>query len=181
MEDKMKKSMTVMFAAMVLILGNLVTLNAADALKVGIVDFQKILAESDTGKAARTEINKKGRELEDSLKSRGEEIEELKKKIDRESLVMSKEKLEEKHRELRIKINDFKSMQKNYADRFKEMEARLINQIKRNVLEIARDTGEKQGFSLILEGNEAGVIYFSEPLDITDSVIKAYNSRQTSE
>src|SRR6056297_1292422 len=103
MEDKMKKHMTVMFAALVLILGSMVPLNAADAIKVGIVDFQKILAESDTGKAARTQINKKGKELEDSLKSRGEEIEELKKKIDRESLVMSKEKLEEKHRELRIK------------------------------------------------------------------------------
>ena len=45
--------------------------------------------------------------MELELKQKGGEIEELRKQLERESMVMSKEKREEKEREIRIKLNDF--------------------------------------------------------------------------
>ena len=84
---------------------------AADAIKIGVVDFQKILDTSNPGKASQVEINNQGKQMENDLKDKGAEIEELEKKLDRESLVMSKEVREEKQREVRIKIGDFKSLE----------------------------------------------------------------------
>jgi len=173
----MKKNGMILLTAALFLFGSLIPSLAADASKIGIVDFQKILADSSTGKQAKAEINKKGKELEASLKEKGMEIEELKNKIQRESLVMSKEKREEKQRELRIKINDFKSLQKNYTEKFKQMEGRLVNKIKKEVLDIAKKIGEQQDYLMILERNEAGAIYFSDSLDITDAVIEAYNDK----
>ncbi|MEA1969791.1 MAG: OmpH family outer membrane protein, partial [Thermodesulfobacteriota bacterium] len=120
----MKKISMVLLTAVVFFVCTLTSSFAADSAKIGIVDFQKVLALSITGKNAKAEINKKGRELETDLKEKGSEIEELKKKIERESLVMSKEKREEKQRELRIRINDFKIIQKSYMKKFKQMEGR---------------------------------------------------------
>ncbi len=51
----------------------------ADIAKIGVVDFQRILETSSGGKSAQVEINKKGKAMEQTLKEKGVEIEELKK------------------------------------------------------------------------------------------------------
>ena len=43
----------------------------ADVAKIGVVSFQDILEKSDAGKMATAEINKRGKEMEASLKKRG--------------------------------------------------------------------------------------------------------------
>ena len=97
----------------------------ADVAKIGVVDFQRVLETSSAGKMAMAEINKQGKKMEADLKKKGEEIEAIKKKMEREALVMSKEMREEKEREFRININDFKVLQKKYMAEFKEHEKDL--------------------------------------------------------
>ena len=86
---------------------------AADVAKIGVINFQRILGASSAGKYAQAEINKRGKKMESDLKKKEAEIEVIKKRLEREALVMSKEMREEKEREIRININDFKIMQKN--------------------------------------------------------------------
>ena len=71
---------------------------AADVHKIGVVDFQKILEVSEAGKTAQGEVSKQGKQMETDLKDKGAEIEDFEKKIDRESLLKSKESREEKQR-----------------------------------------------------------------------------------
>jgi outer membrane protein len=148
----------------------------ADVAKIGIVNFQRILETSSAGKKAMAEVNKQGKKIEADLKAKGEAIEAKKDKLERETLVMSKEMREEKEREIRININDFKSLQKKYVAEFKEHEERLIVRIKKEVLEIIAEMGKNEGFLLILENREAGVMYFPNTIDITDRVIQKYNA-----
>ncbi len=148
----------------------------ADVAKIGIVDFQRILETSSAGKKAMAEVNKRGKKIEADLKKKGEEIEAIKKKLEREALVMSKEMREEKEREIRININDFKSLQKRYVAEFKEHEKRLVGRIQGEVLQIITEMGKKEGFLLIFEKREAGVMYSPNTIDITDRLIQKYNA-----
>jgi len=148
----------------------------ADVAKIGVVNFQDILEKSDAGKMATAEINKSGKEMEDSLKKKGEEIDAIKKKLEREALVMSKEMREEKEREIRISINDFKTLKNKYMADFKQHEARLVRDIQKEVLEIVEEMGKKEGFLIIFEKREAGVLYSPDTIDITDRLIQKYNS-----
>jgi outer membrane protein len=147
----------------------------ADVAKIGIVDFERILKTSSAGKKATAEINNQGKKIEADLKKRGEEIEATKNKLEREALVMSKEMREEKEREIRIKINDFKSLQKRYVAEFKEQEKRLVGRIQDEILAIIDEMGKQEGFLLVLEKREAGVMYSPNTIDITDRVIQKYN------
>jgi len=147
---------------------------AADS-KIGIVNFQKVLATSSAGKVAKTEINAKGKEMEATLKLKGTQLEEQKKAIDREALVMSKDKLDEKEREFRINVDDFKTMQKRFKETFQELENRLISKINRDILDLSQKMGKDGGYTLILEQNAAGVMYFPQALDLTDKLIAEYN------
>ena len=85
----------------------------ADVAKIGIVDFQKILETSHAGKAAQAEISKQGKKMENALKQKQAELQEMKRTMDREALVMSREKREEKERAFRINLNDLRTLEKN--------------------------------------------------------------------
>ena len=151
--------------------------SAADVAKIGVVDFQKILEVSNAGKTAQVEINKHGKQMETDLKDRGTEIEDIEKKIERESMVMSKEVREEKQREIRIKIGDFKALQQKYMEDFKALENRVIGKIQKEVVELVQDIGKKEGYTLIVEKRTGGVVYAPLSIDITDAVIQIYNTQ----
>ena len=53
---------------------------SADVAKIGVIDSQRILMESDAGKEVQAKINAAGKEMEAKLKELGGQIEELKKK-----------------------------------------------------------------------------------------------------
>ncbi|MBC8246955.1 MAG: OmpH family outer membrane protein, partial [Deltaproteobacteria bacterium] len=148
---------------------------AVDIAKIGVVDFQKVLSVSNAGKQAQAEINKQGKAMEEDLKKKGSEIEEIKKRLERETLVMSKENREEKEREFRIKLNDFKMLKQKYAGDFKRMEKRLVNRIQKAIFELVEEMGKKEGFLLIVEKREGGVLYYPSTIDITDRLIQNYN------
>ena len=153
------------------------TSSAADVAKIGVVDFQKILEISNSGKTGQVEINKQGKQMESDLKDRGAEIEEIEKKIEKESLVMSKELRDEKQREIRIKIGDFKALQQKYMEDFKALENRIIGQIQKEVVELVQDIGKKEGYTLIVEKRTGGVVYAPLSIDITDAVLQVYNTQ----
>ena len=131
----------------------------ADVAKIGVVDFQTILEKSDA-----------------SLKKKGQEIDETKKKLEREALVMSKEKRDEKEREIRISTNDLKILQNKYTTDLRQLEAKLVRDIQKEVVEIITKIGKKEGFLVIFEKREAGVLYSPDTIDITDRLIQDYNS-----
>ncbi len=149
---------------------------SADVAKIGIIDFQRILETSSHGKLAQSEINKKGKKMETELKAKGAAIEELQKKLERDALVMSKEMREEKEREIRIKINDIKTLQKRYLSEFRELENRVVTRIKKDVLSLVEEIGKKEGYLLIIE--KAGVLYYPNAIDLTDKLIQIYNKKE---
>lgn len=149
----------------------------ADVAKIGVVDFQRIFETSNAGKLAQSEINEHGKKMEADLKKKGAEIGELQKKLEREILVISKEVREERERELRIKTNDFKFLNKKYLRKFKEIEQKIVKRIKNDVLEIVEEIGKKEGYLIVFEKRDAGVLYSPSTIDITDKLIQKYNAK----
>lgn len=150
---------------------------AADVAKIGIIDFQKILEVSEAAKTAQFEINKQGKQMETDLKDKGAEIEAIEKKIERESLLMSKEVLEEKQREIRIKTGNFKAIQQKYLEDFKALENQSISRIQKEVVALVQDIGKNEGYTMIVEKRTSGVVYTPLFMDITDAVIQIYNAQ----
>ena len=168
------------FVATFLLFGFLAApLYGADVAKIGIVDFQRILETSSAGKIAQAEISKQGQKMEADLKERGAAIDEIKKKLEREALVMSKEMRQEREREFRIKINDLKELQKKYMAEFKLQEQRLVNRIQKDIFKLVEDVAKKGGYLLILEKREGGVLYTPKTNEITDKIIQMYNAKFT--
>ena len=148
---------------------------AADVAKIGVIDLQRILETSQAGKSIQAELKKQKENMESDLKQKGAEIEKISKRIEREAMVMSKEMREEKEREQRIKINDFKSLQKKYRSDLQNLEVQLMNQMQKDIKELVDIIGKKEGYLLII--NKFSVIYSPGSIDITNDLIKKLNAK----
>lgn len=146
-------------------------------VKIGIIDLQKILEYSKAGMTAQVEINKKGKQMESDLKDKSREIEAIEKMMERDSLIMSKDLWEEKQRERRIKVGDFKTLRQKYLEDFKALENRITSRIQKEIVALVQDVGKKEGYAMIVEKRVGGVFYSPLSMDITDSVIQIYNTR----
>ena len=148
---------------------------AADVAKIGVVDLQRVLETSNPGKTAQAEIKKQKDVMEQELKQKGAEIEQLRIQFERESMVMSKEKREEKEREGRIKLNDFKTLQQRYRSDLQSLEQKLVTELRDDVNGLVEEIGKKEGYLLII--NNFSVMYAPASIDITDQLIKQMNEK----
>jgi outer membrane protein len=149
--------------------------NAADVAKIGVVYLQRAIETSNPGKSARADIEKEKAKMLQEMKEKGAEVEALGKQLERESMVMSREKREEKEREFRIKENDFRMLGKKNNERMQELQKELINPIVKDVVALIEEIGKKEGYLLIVRSE--GVMYAPSSIDITDQLIKQINER----
>ncbi|MDY6987972.1 MAG: OmpH family outer membrane protein [Thermodesulfobacteriota bacterium] len=149
----------------------------AEVAKIGVIDFQVIIDTSNAGKRSATDMKTQGKEMEQTLKEKEAEVEELKKALEQKALVMSEEAREKKERDLRIKAIDFDSLRKRYLETLKDLNLKLSDQIKEDVFQIVEEIGKREGYLLILERRVGGVVYAPNAIDITDRVIEAYNKQ----
>ena len=149
----------------------------ADVAKIGVVDFKRVIEGSEAGKTIKAKISAQYEQMEGELKEKESEIKELKKRMDRESLVMSKEMREEKDREFRIKVNDIKMLQKKYEAELQEMNKRLMGDLVKQSQKIIAEIGKSEGYLVVID--KSAVLYSPSTIDITDEVVKRYNASYT--
>jgi len=151
--------------------------HSADVAKIGIIDFQRIMATASAGKAAQAEINKQGKKMGAELRKKQAELEEIKKRREREALVMTQDMRAEKEREFRIRVNDFRALEKDYKQKLTMLNKRLVKRLQDDMFDLVKEIGKKEGYLLIVERLEGGVVYAPNTIDITDKLIQLYNTR----
>ena len=153
----------------------------ADAVKIGVVDTQKVLDTSLLGKKMKDELKNLHTRFSADLEAKGKEIETLQteiKKLSKTEQSVSeadKEKLDNKTRKLRIKIYDAEKLKEKYQNDFKKEEIDRLKYTTRIVEKIISEIGKKEGYLLIK--NRRGTLFSPEEGDITGKVIKLLDDR----
>ena len=148
----------------------------ADTAKIGTVNFEKIFNNSAGGKAVKDRLNEESRGMNAELDKIGNEIKELQEMLskDESAGVMNKDAREDKAWERDRKIDEAKALKKRYDRKISEMQAKLINGVRRDLLKIISEYGKKEGYLLIIE--DINAVYSSPSIDITDKVIQLYDT-----
>jgi len=150
----------------------------ADEPKIGYVDLQRALNESDAGKRAKEEFKGDVDKLQAKLKKQKDDIDRLKEQLEKKALVVKEEERGGLEEDYRKKLRDF---ERNYKDSQADLQKRdneLTGVIIKELQEIIRDYGEKQGYTVILETSSSAVLYGAKSADATDAIIEQYNKRR---
>lgn len=150
----------------------------AEEPKIGYVDLQRALNESDAGKKAKEEFKVDVDKLQAKLKKQKDDIDNLKEQLEKKSLVVKEEERGNLEEEYRKKLRDF---ERNYKDSQADLQKRdneLTGSIIKDLQEVIREYGERQGYTVILENSSSAVLYGAKSADLTDEVIRMYNGRK---
>ena len=147
----------------------------ADVAKIGTVNFEKIFNSSAAGKSVKNQINEEGRGMNAELEKVQNEIKELQDLLtkDESAGVMDETAKENKRWELERKIEEVKALKKRFDRKIQELQVRLINGVRKDVLAIISDYGQKEGYLMVIE--DINVVYAPKTLDITDKIIQLYD------
>jgi outer membrane protein len=148
---------------------------SADSPKIGVVNIEKLLENSQAGKSVQSQLKAERDKLEADLKQKANDIQEADKRLQRETTVMSRETREEKERELRIKGADFQSLQKKYRNDLQDLERQLMGQLKDDINALVTDIGKKEGYTLII--SNISVLYSVPSNDLTDRLIQELDAK----
>jgi len=174
MELVMKKSFFFSTIIIVILLTYNVVL-AEDFARVGLIDFQRCLKESKEGQRVFQILKKKKDNLQKRLDAMQRELLELRKELDKQTMMLSMDAQEDKKKTIERKTRELKYL---YKDLNKEM-VRAQEKENKRIFEELRKVIEKIGsegnYTLIMEKRVGGVLYFSKSIDITDQIIKAYD------
>ena len=118
---------------------------AEGALKIGYVDLQRALNESESGKKAKEDFKVQVDKLQAQLKRQKDEIDSLKDQLEKKSVVMKEEERANLEDEYRRKLRDF---ERNYKDSQADLQKKdneLTGAIIKDLQEIIREYGEREG------------------------------------
>lgn len=153
---------------LVLFLVHVVASHAGGKAKIGVVDFQKVLQKSKSGRDAQNQIQAQGEALKVELQKKQDEIKEMQEKYKRESVILSDEQKVQKERELRTELNAYRVLQNQNTQKFNQIRSELVNKVRKAVMDLAQDIGKSKGYTLIIEKQSGTVLYAKDPLYITD-------------
>lgn len=161
-----------------IILAALLFLFAAPAvaeLKVGIVNTQKILKDSEPGRTAMEKLKGDLKEMKDEIDRRQKELEQMKADLEKQSLVLSQEVKADKELEFKRKVRDYQDTVQTFQRKTKAEQDSLSEPILKTTLEVIKEYGKNNGFSMIMDGMGAGILYVDDKVDVTNEIIVELN------
>jgi len=148
----------------------------ANNFKIAIIDMQKALNLCEAGKEAKAKLQKKFEKMKKDLEARQKELEKLKQDLEKQSLMLSLDAKRDKEREYKRKLRDFQDLYQDYKQEMARAEYEAIQPILRDLQQVAEEIRKKEGYLIVFEKNNAGIVCYEHGIDITDEVIKLYNA-----
>ncbi|MFN2352918.1 MAG: OmpH family outer membrane protein [Desulfopila sp.] len=152
------------------------TASAADSdeLKIGIMNVQKVLVQSNAGLEAKEKFEKRKNELEASFAADQQALQELKDTIDKKSSVWSEEKKEGKILEFNKMRRDLETKSKDGQMEMKNLQDKELEPIIKELEQVVNTFGDEQSYSMILDSKN-GVVFYDKAHDISDALIEELN------
>ena len=150
-----------------------------EAIKIGYVDLQRALNESEAGKKAKESFKVEVDHMEQSLEKRKSEVEKLKDELEKKGLLLREEERDTLERDYRQKLRDFERLYKDSQQELQIKDRDMTGRILEELRQVIQGMGEQGSYTVILEGNNTVVLYGAKAIDLTDTVIKTYNQKGT--
>ena len=163
-----------LFFIFILLLTCVFNAHGAD-MKIGFVDLNKALNESENGKNATEALENMVKSKKSVLIEKEKELKILDNEVKKQASVLTPESMKSKTEEFNKLYKNYQRMVKDFQEEVQKKEAELTRQIQEDLIKTVQNIGEKEKFYIILEKNASGILHAQKDIDLTDMVIKQYN------
>jgi outer membrane protein len=150
---------------------------AADELKLGSVDVQKILILSDAGKEAKGRLDTKAMKVDREKDSREEELNKLKTELEKKGVPLSETERSAKEKDYEQRLQEYQQFLTKAKEEIQTENAELTKRIAGDIFKVVQDYGRKKGYLFIFIKNDS-MIYMDGKADLTDEILRALNASE---
>ena len=162
----------------VVLVGSAATVDAQT--KIGVVDLQRAINETEDGRQAKRRLKKVFDERQKSLNEKQEALKAQKESLERQQDVLSQDALKKKVEKYQADLMELQNEYVQYQQELSTKEGELTQKILEKMQAILRRIGQTDGYTMIIEANEGGVVWVPSNLDLTDVLIQRYNKQAKS-
>jgi len=153
-------------------LGNI---QLARAEKIGFVNVEEVLMNSDVGKATGDNLKKNYEKTRTNLQNREKELQKLKDELEKQRPVLTEKAMKDKEQAYQKKFREYQDLVK---DANEDMQSRRQEFLAKNVPEIMKivsSIGDKEGYTLIMDLSNPTIAYSAKDHNLTQKVMQEFN------
>jgi outer membrane protein len=143
--------------------------------RMAVIDVQKVLTQSAAGKAAYEKLKKMQDERVEKAKQMDEELRKLDADISTKRLSLSEDKLAEMQKQLADRRISMQRYAQDADREIGEARDRELQALEARIKPVIDALGKEMGLAVIFNKFESGLVYASDAIDITDTVVKRFN------
>lgn len=153
-----------------------------EMVKVGVIQIDRAIAESEEGKAAMADLQKKGQARQEGLAKQQKEIQDLQAQIQRQGATLNQEAQATLGRNLQSKQIALQRANEDFQREFNQLQQDIISRLGAKILAEVQKYAAENNFYLILNSSSQNsqVLFNDNSVDITSDIIKRFNLAQTS-
>jgi outer membrane protein len=141
--------------------------------KIGYIDLQRVVYESEAGKKAKSELDALIKSKQAIVDEKRQTLERLKSELEKQASVLSPEARKSKQDEIEKMEREYLRFAQDSETELRKKDAELKETIVKEIFELMDKIGKEEGYSLIFD--KSMFIYGNKDLDITNMIIKKYN------
>jgi outer membrane protein len=143
--------------------------------RVAVVDVQKVLTQSAPGKAAYEKLKKMQDDRVAKAKQMDEEMKKLESDLNTKRISLAEDKLAEMTKQIADKRITMQRFAQDADREIGEARDRELQALQVKIEPVIDAIGKEMGLAVIFNKFESGLVYASEAIEITDTVIKKFN------
>jgi outer membrane protein len=155
-----------------------ISTSAQERVKIGFIDIQRAISESQAGKRAKEKFQAQVKKAEAELLKEKQELERLKSDLDKKGPLLRDDERRNLEADLQKRYVNYQRSMTDYQQHLRQREGEMTGDILKELEKIVSEVGKAEKFTLILERSQ--ILYSDQGIDITNKVIEAYNSRAKS-
>jgi outer membrane protein len=143
-------------------------------LKIGVVNYAKLMQESPQAKAAQDALRGEFAGKQKELQTQQQSLKSKEESLQRDSATMSADQRTAAERELRDGNRELQLKVQQYQDDFNARQNEELSKLQKTLVEEVQTFAQAQKFDLVLAD---GVIFAAPVLDVTPQVLSALQAR----
>ncbi|MDR2441983.1 MAG: OmpH family outer membrane protein [Deltaproteobacteria bacterium] len=145
----------------------------AQSGSIGVVNIDKALLDSKKGKTANDKFKAKQESLLKDLETKAKALEKKVADFDKQAPALAKDAFEKKQQELIKERDDFLNLRQKANEEIEKLYNDSMKPLLDKAMSSAAQIGQDRGLMMIVDVQQAGVVYYQNSIDLTADVSKA--------
>jgi outer membrane protein len=150
--------------------------SAQERIKIGFIDIQRVISESQPGKRASDRLQAQIKKAEGDVVKERQDLEKLRADIEKKGPLLKDEERRNLEADYQRRSVSLQRAMSDYQQDLQQKRNEMMSEILKDLEQIVNEIGKADKFTLILERSQ--ILYSDQGIDITSKVIETFNSRK---